>query len=387
MRSSPQLLLAHAAFALALLVGCDGFARPVVGARPVEPPLPESQCGLVTCEALRPAELAAWSPPAYVGVAGAACEARRPLAMELHGQVSLRGAELRCVDLDLVAEPGFELDLRDARLAGAHVRIEARGRGAVHLGGAPIEHLALDVEGPVELDVAPGVLRASTFFLDGATSERLAALVLDEVDASELRIDAPHGSLRQHGGSLGRAHVRAVEVALEVSSAHYLSLEAAEVALFDASLRFVALDVDRLIAAAGRLEDVALERCGEVTLAVVDVVRTRVARCEQPILLDGVDAERSYFEADLSGQASIRNSALAGARVELARSRVETVVGCGLEALSMDGGSLECLSCEGGPPRDVCGLPAVEHTFCPGFAAAPCSGEPRPAASSDRTAI
>jgi hypothetical protein len=374
--------LARLALVVPLAVaGCDGFARPVVGVRPEEPPPAESQCGPTSCEALLPAPLPRWEPPDHVGAVGAACASRRSLGMTLRGQVSLRGAELRCVDLELAGEPGFELDLRDARLSGARVALDARGEGAVHLGGAALEHLDVEVRGPVELDVSGGVLRASTLRLAGEAPERLATLILDDVTASELVIDAPHGAVRQHGGTLGQARVRAVDVALEVSSAYRLTLEASELALFDADLRFVTLEVDRLIAAAGRLEDVELARCGDVTLAVVDVVRTHVARCAQPVLLDGVDAERSYFEADLVGQASLRHSALAGERVELARSRLANVVACTLAALAMDGGSLECLTCEGGPPLEVCGLPAVEHDFCPGFAASPCDAAPRPAPS------
>jgi hypothetical protein len=115
-----------------------------------------------------------------------------------------------------------------------------------------------------------------------------------------------------------------------------------------------------------------------MTLAVVDVIRTHVARCTEALVLDDVDLERSLVDADVLGSGRIRHSGLRGARVELESSRLTLTALCGVESLSVWTTSVECPSCEPAAPPEICGAPAMTQRYCPGYETAPCEGQPRP---------
>jgi hypothetical protein len=219
---------------------------------------------------------------------------------------------------------------------------------------------------------------ASHLLLDGAAPDRFASLTVDAVLVTNVVVEAPYGRVLAHQSHLARVALEASELELELSSVSDASLAAERIALLDATLAHVDVAADRIVGAAGDLSEVDVTRCGEITLAVVDVIRSHVARCTEALVLDDADIERSLVDADVIGSGRIRHSGLRGARVELEGSRLTLTALCGVESLSVWTTSVECPSCEPSAPPEICGAPAMTQPYCPGYETAPCEGQPRP---------
>lgn len=374
----------RAAVALLLLTGCE-VGLPVVGMRVEAPPAPEDQCFETRCSDVWAGPMPRWEPDETTGVGAERCLSRRAFALSLGGDVVVEARDLRCTDLELVGEAAFVLDLRNVPLAGARVRVTSEVPGRIVL-PRDLSALELSVDGPVDLEMHEGALGSSRIELGGSAPDRLATLSIDRVLVTEVVIDAPYGALRAYRSVLSHVRVDAAEATLELGGTWQSTLSADRVALLDAELRETDVEGERVVAAAGRFDAVDLRRCGEVTLASTDVIRSRIARCSRGVLLEDADVERTLIEADVAGTGQLRQCGLAGARVALESSRVALTALCGVESFTLEGGALECPTCEP-VPEEICGVARTIEPFCPGFEAAPCEGRPRPAAPAAGTTI
>jgi hypothetical protein len=366
-----------------LLAACDGVGVAVVGDRPLEPDPPMNACFAVRCDEVLEARPAVWRPDGPIGAALASCPERTRLEAEVASFALDPDAlgSLRCVDLRLVADAPFTIDLREVPIEGARIDVTSSAPGTLLLGGA-VTTIDLAVHGPIDVRVLGGAVGESHVLLDGTAPDRLASLTTDAVLLTGVVVEAPYGLVRAHQSHLARVALVAHEVELELSSVADGSITADRVALLDAVLAQVDLAADVIVGAAGDLSDVDITRCGEVTLAVVDVIRTHVARCTEALVLDDADLERSLLDADVVGSGRIRHSGLRGARVELESSRITLTALCGVESLSVWTTSVECPSCEPEAPAEICGAPAMTQRYCPGYETAPCAGQPRPVGAS-----
>jgi hypothetical protein len=366
-------------FAVVLVAACDGVGVPVVGERPLEPDPPMNACFAVRCDEVLEPRAPVWRPDGPIGAALASCAERTTIEAEAASFALDPDAlgSLRCVDLHLVADAPFTIDLREVPIVGARIDVTSSAPGTLLLGGA-VTTIDLAVHGPVEVRVLGGAVGASHVLLDGAAPDRLASLTTDAVLVTDLVVEAPYGLVRAHQSHLARVALEASEVELELSSVADGAIAAERISLLDAVLARVDLAADVIVGAAGDLSDVDVTRCGEMTLAVVDVIRTHVARCTEALVLDDVDLERSLVDADVLGSGRIRHSGLRGARVELESSRLTLTALCGVESLSVWTTSVECPSCEPAAPPEICGAPAMTQRYCPGYETAPCEGQPRP---------
>lgn len=361
------------------LAACEGVGVAVVGDRPLEPEPPENACFAVRCDEILEARAPVWRADGPLGAALASCPERTTIEAEAASFALDPDAlgSLRCVDLHLVADAPFTIDLREVPIAGARIDVTSSAPGTLLLGGA-VTTIDLAVHGPVDVRVLGGAVGASRVLLEGAAPDRLASLTTDAVLVTDVVVEAPYGRVRAHQSHLARVAIEAAEVELELSSVADASVVADRIALLDAVLAQVDLAADVIVGAAGDLSDVDIARCGEITLAVVDVIRTHVARCSEALVLDDVDVERSLIEADVIGSGRIRHSGLRGARVELESSRLTLSSLCGVESLSVWTTSVECPSCEPTAPPEICGAPAMTQRYCPGYETSPCEGQPRP---------
>lgn len=360
---------------LCLLTGCE-VGLPVVGMRPEGPPPAEDQCFETRCAEVWAGPVARWEADESTGIASERCLSRRTVELSLAGEVLVEARDLRCTDLELVGLSPFTLDLRNVPLAGARVRVTSDDAGTITL-PSDVRAIELSVSGPVDVVMAQGALGSSRIELTGSAPDRLASLSLDRVLVTEVVIDAPHGALRANRSVLTRVVLDAVEASLELSGSWQSSLRVERLSLLDAELRETDVESEDLVAAAGRLEEVDVRRCGAVTLASADVLRSRIARCTRGVVLHDADVERTLVEADLTGEGQIRQCGLAGSRVALENSRVVLTSLCGVQSFTLEGGALECPSCEP-VPAEICGVAPTVEPHCPGFEAAPCEGRPRP---------
>lgn len=147
--------------------------------------------------------------------------------------------------------------------------------------------------------------------------------------------------------------------------------------MLDAELHLAVLDVGRLVAATGLLEQVHISRCGQVALSQLALTTSFVAACEEPLDVRDVAIEWSIVRADVVGRGGgIRHSAFGGARVALHNGEISSSALCG--TASVDVSSVDCVRCEPSAPPDVCGSVSAAEEFCPGLCASTCSttGEP-----------
>jgi len=286
--------------AFATLTACDGVGVAVVGERPLEPDPPMNACFAVRCDEVLEARTPVWRPDGPIGAALASCPERTTIEAEAASFALDPDAlgSLRCVDLHLVADAPFTIDLREVPIAGARIDVTSSAPGTLLLGGA-VTTIDLSVHGPVDVRVLGGAVGSSRVLLEGAAPDRLASLTTDAVLVTDLLVEAPYGLVRVHQSHLARVALEAAEVELELSSVADGSIAADRIALLDAVLAHVDLAADVIVGAAGDLSEVDVTRCGEITLAVVDVIDTHVARCTEALVLDDVDLERSLVDADV----------------------------------------------------------------------------------------
>jgi hypothetical protein len=360
------------------LVGCEGIGLPVVGERPLGPSMPDDACFAVSCEGALAPHAPRWMPTAELGVASSPCPARRSETLSLHARPET--LDLRCTDATLHVEQPFTLDLRGVRLTGARLDVSSTVPGTVLLAGE-IDAAELHVHGPIEVRMEGGAIGASRLVLDVDDGGRPPRLELDAVVVTDSVLAAAEASFLAHGSVLSRAHVSAEELTLEVSSCTDGTLRADRLSLLDATVMHSDLDVEVLVAAAGELDGVDVTRCTSVTLAVLDVLHTRIAGCLEPLELVDVDVDGCRLEGDVRGRARIRRSALEGERVVLEDSRLTLTALCGVASLDVSTTSVECPSCEPTAPAEICGASARVEPYCPGYESAPCQGQPRPRAT------
>jgi len=372
------------ALGLLALAGCE-VGLPVVGMRSDMPAVPENQCFETRCSEVWSGPVPRWEPGEDVGVASAGCLSRRTLELSLAGDVVITAQDLRCTDIELVGEATFTLDLRDVPLTGARLHVTSDGPGRILLGG-DVSAIELAVVGPVDVEMSQGALGASRIELSGSAPDRLATLSLDRVLATEVVLAAPHGALRAFRSALSQVRIDVIEATLELTSTWQSTLASERVSLLDSELRDTDVEGERVVAAAGRFDGVDVRRCGEVILASADVIRSRIARCAGAVRLQDADVERTLIEADVEGTGQIRQCGLAGSRVELELSRVVLTALCGVESFTLEGGALECPSCEP-VPLEICGVAPTVEPYCAGFEVAPCQGRMRPAGTSPGTTI
>lgn len=375
----PRRGVLSALLTLFAFAGCEGVGAPVVGDRPMEPELPMNACFAVRCDEVLPPRPAVWRPDGPIGAALADCPERTSIEVDAATFALDPDAvgSLRCVELRLFADAPFALDLREVPIEGARIEVTSSAPGTLLLGGA-VTTIDLAVHGPVEVRMLGGAIGASHVLLDGEAPDRLATLNTDAVLVTDLVVEAPYGLVRAHETHLARVSLEAREVELELSSVVDGSIRGERVSLLDAVLTQVDLAADTIVGAAGDLSDVDVTRCGELTLAVVGMIRTHVARCTEALVLDDVDVERSLIDADILGSGRIRHSGLRGSRIELESSRLTLSALCGVESLAVWTTSVECPSCEPAAPPEICGAPAMTQPFCPGYETAPCAEQPRP---------
>lgn len=362
---------------VALGLGCEGIGRAVVGTRPLPERMAADQCFAVDCDAILEPRGEPFEAPEELGAELARCPVRRDVVLAPDETGAIVVPELGCAHVLLEAETAFTLDLRARDLVGTQLTLRSIEPARVFLAG-DLHHVSILVEGPIDVTMDAGALGLAAIELRSGPAQRPPSLTLDRVIATNLHVLAPSGIVRAHRSMLSRAEIVAEDLTLELSSITFASATADRATLLDAELLSVRLDVEVLVAAAGHMDQVDVARCGQVSLAVADVVRSSFAACTDPIFLDDVDVEASFLSGEVQGRGRFRRTGFSGASVSLEDSRLTLPALCGLARLDVASTAVECPTCAPVAPAEICGAPTVPQRFCPGYEVSPCPDGPRP---------
>jgi len=417
-------------------VACDGVGRPIVGRtvdgdggeprsceaspmcrapRPLAaehfdvprqaPPLPTGDCddddvddaidnclgvpnptqSATDCDGARSScERLARGLPALDGADLRGCRLEAPVP--LGASLSLRGADLRCADLTLVAEDEARVDLTDTLVTASRIRVEAVRPVSVDTSRTTFANSTLALTGAARLVAHGSIFEGSTLLIDPAGGVVVSGEGATAIDATGSNFtgttiwEAPSsqpGVIRLDGSSLTSS---ALDVrVLDLHRANVASSRVAAETLdaFEADVSVSQIRTARGSFASSTLNDVVFATCESLHLSDCEVAGSDFPLCPPEALrafrteLDGCTVaggaelvESQFYAGVLGGGPTstliTRDSDIDGVRF------------CDLGAAAFLGGEIRCTHCDHGAFRDgtsVCvsgaslterGCPAIE---------------------------
>ncbi|MFO0680674.1 MAG: hypothetical protein U0234_01425 [Sandaracinus sp.] len=371
------------ALVLAAIGGCDVLA-PVIREQRDPPPRGGSRCELVE----RCAQLDEPPPDTLleseVQAPSRICASplvERTIAVQ--GDVEVAGATLECTHTTFVVSvaPGEHPPMPTVRVTGGAIEdavLTMASEDAVaelDLSGTAIDRATIELEGAVRARLTGGRIAETALRLRVRQPIAAPEVLLDRVNATDLRIDAAGASVRLRDAVAGRILVSARWLSIERGSLRAAILAADHVELLDVVAASTRIDASRFIAAGGTMSECFVARCDAVTLALTHVTGTRFAACTSPLELETASLADVVIEGDVSGHGSlIHGAALGGSSVVLEQGTLQHAALCGALTLSAD--ELDCFSCEPTAPAELCAGTIGSVVRCPGLCASHCSVAP-----------
>jgi hypothetical protein len=371
---------------IALLTACDAFSPVVYELPPPEPPPVIERCQwdlLARCALLDEAPTS--FDAADIALPDPTCpDGRVSRTLPIDGDLELDAGELSCATVALeitepalrdLDDPGVSVTIRGEALRAAQLTIRSAARPArLRLDVARIEDLEVDGDGPIGITIVDADLHRARIDLEAPAAVLAPGIWIEGGTTSDATITLPRGGLRIRASAAERIALDVDALVLEAGSLVHGHVRAGLVDAIGTTISRTVLDVGDLAVGSGVLDHVELVRCGSVLLAGLDVVSSRMASCEHPIVLDDVRVIASAIRGDLRAtRTEVGGSALAGASIE-SDGRITYSALCGVEQVTA--GTLHCIGCEPASPRDVCADVQGQETYCPGLCSATCeSGE------------
>jgi hypothetical protein len=375
---------AFLAAALAV-AGCD-FLAPVVTTFPEPAPPPEEVCEPPpACDALAQTPLPPVTassldgPDDSCGTHGWTLDART-----IDASTEIDAASLDCLELAIDVAPGagaIEIAITGDVLARARIGIRSARAVALRLETSAIDASEIAVDGPIDATFVRSAVRASRVRARSDAPLADPSILVDGGSIDGVAIDAPRAEVRLRETESSEVVAVARAIALERGRLHTADLRADLLELVDADLENVYVEVDRFVAAAGRLAATSIAACRSIAISQLSLVQSYVARCDEPLDVRRVTIAGSAILADIAGDASIRGSVLGGEVVDLESGSVRDSALCALSHIAAD--TIDCIRCEPDAPPDVCGEIPDQELFCPGLCRSVCGETDLPAQTPD----
>lgn len=366
-------------FLVVALGGCDVLA-PVIRESRGQPPPGGSACDLTE----RCAQLDEPPPDTLleseVQAPSRICDG--PLierTIVVDGDVTLPAASFECTRTTLVVAlaPGEHppvptLHVADGALVDAVISMASDDVLAeLDLSGLAIDRTTIEIEGAVRAHIAGGRIAETAVRLHARLPIAAPEVLLDDVNATDLRVDGAGASVRLRDVVGRRVFVDARWLGIERGSLRAAILEGDHVELLDVVAAAVRIETSRFITAGGTLSECHLARCDSATLALTHVARSRFAACAEPLDLEAASLADVVIEGDVSGHGTlIHGGVLGGSSVLLEQGTLQHAALCGLRELVAD--ELDCFSCDPAAPAEVCAGTVSSVVRCPQLCASTC---------------
>lgn len=359
--------------------GCDVLA-PVIREEHPPPVRGGSRCDL----AERCAQLDAPPPETLleseVQAPSRICD--RPIVertIEVQGDVEVSAASLECTHTTFVVSvaPGEHPPVPTVRVTGGALRDAVLSMASedtiaeMVLSEAAIDRTTIEIEGAVRARLTGGRLGETALRLRVRQPIAAPEVLLDRVNATDLRVDAAGAAVRLRDVAVRRLLVDARWLSIERGSLRAAILEGDHVELLDVVAASVRIEASRFITAGGEMSECFVARCDSATLALTHVTGSRFAACAEPLDLETAGLADVVIEGDVAGHGTlIHGAVLGGTSVLLEQGTLQHAALCGVGRLSAD--ELDCFSCEPSAPSEVCAGTITSIVACPSLCASYC---------------
>lgn len=366
---------------LALCIGGCDLLAPVVGEHPVVGTGEPMACDpAVTCARLEEAPPETLDESTLAAPDETCADGWTRQTLTMREDLALDAEALRCVDLDVTALPSAGPDdgaLRTLTIEGralsvARVRLTSNGslvRLAVH--AASITDTTLRADGAVRMDLTNTNAQRVEIVLGGSEPIDPPELLVRGGSLGNVRVSGLRSPVRLQDARIGHSVLAARAITLERGQMADALLSAELIELLDVMVSATRFGSERMIVSGGRIDASYVERCGSLTLAAAQVLRSTIAACTEAADLETASIGGSILFGDLRGSdALLARSVLGGASVHVDEGILSDVALCGTETLRAS--SLSCGRCAPRAPGEVC-LDYFERvTDCPGLCASSC---------------
>lgn len=395
--------------ACAVLLGCDGVGRAVVGEHwlggarkicetplpcasiPLEPPsgVPEGvePVDLQTCTHVSPA----FCPSGAVTGVGSCPDPSVNLQVSVADAQStgvLR--ELSCRSVRLAPDPDASSELHVALRAWTDVRMEVASSEplTLELAGGKLDHVSLSLRGPITLRLVD---------VSGGGDVRVIAdngrahVELLRASLSSVVLSVPEGELLLRRSWLQGVAAQADRIDVESAYVRDAAWKTASLSATDATLVRLRSEARRSVLAACNVEMTSFLACQSLSTIDGSLTDVQLSACADEAAIYGSDVQRAQIEGDLIlDRAGIYDSVLGVGEVGAITtwdSQLTNISFCADQQAIAVGGmtGAECVHCDVAPEPtepDAClldkGFLRATKSSCPGLELPPECGDPQP---------